>query len=316
MRVLVFVVAMLAGCTSTEEKAAHNEAQIRIIAVQREAQKAEKEAVAEAQKELYRSLLGVAQADPSQSGVVAMALAMQGMQGGGNKESSTPIVALQQQRNEALEWTQAIAPVAGGVLSTVGTAIITGNVQKRQIEATRDVQINQANQTANAIAAVAGLGSTAVAGAGDSYSGDYYSLADSTIDNSQTTTNTTTNTTTSTETNTETNTTTNTATSTTSSIADSYNTTSSVTDSYNTVDSSDNSTVDNSVSTITNDYSSVTYEGQEFTLESLLEYLRGTGLAYNLTIGDTTYSVEGDGEPTDVTCNDLTFGGSSCITGD
>lgn len=296
MRVLVFVVAMIAGCTSTEEKAAHNEAQIRIIAVQREAQKAEKEAASEAQKELYRSLLGVAQADPSQAGVVAMALAMQGMQGGGNEQSSTPIVALQQQPNEALQWAQAIAPVAGGVLSTVGTAIITGNVQKRQIEATRDVQINQANQTANAIAAVAGLGSAAVAGAGDSYSGDYYALANSTIDNSQTTTNTSTATSTTTSTTT--------------------NTTSSVTDSYNAIDNSDNSTVDNSVSTTTNDYSSVTYEGQEFTLSSLLEYLRGTGLAYNLTIGDTTYSVEGDGEPTDVTCNDLTFGGSSCTTGD
>ena len=183
------VIAMV-GCTSTEQKQAHNEAQIRMIAVQREAQKEEREAAAEAQKELYRSLLGVAQADPSQSGVVAMALAFQGMNGGGNEQSNTPIVALQQQPNEALQWAQALAPVAGGVISTVGTAVINGNVQKRQIEATRDVQINQANQTANAIASVASLGSSAVANAGDSYGGDYYSLTDSSIDNSTTSTTT------------------------------------------------------------------------------------------------------------------------------
>ena len=250
---LTVLIAMV-GCASTEEKQAHNEAQIRMIAVQREAQKAEREAAAEAQKELYRSLLGVAQADPSQAGVVAMALAMQGMQGGGDGQSSTPIVALQQQRNEALEWTAALAPVAGSVLSTVGTAIISGNVQKRQIEATRDVQINQANQTANAIAAVADLGATAVANTGDSIGGDLYNLQDSTIDNSQTT--------------------------------------SAITDSYNTTDES----------TTNNDYSSVTYEGQEFTLPGLLSYLASTGLAYNIEIGDTVYTVDGSGEPTTIDC--------------
>lgn len=268
MRLLpLLLIPVLSACASTEEKIAHNEAQIRMIAVQREAQKAEKEAAAEAQKELYRSLLGVAQADPSQAGVVAMALAMQGMQGGGDGQSNTPIVALQQQRNEALEWTAALAPVAGSVLSTVGTAIISGNVQKRQIEATRDVQINQANQTANAIAAVADLGATAVANTGDSIGGDLYNLQDSSIDNSQTTTTTSTST----------------------AISDSYNET------------------DNSSSTVNNDYSSVTYEGQEFTLPGLLNYLASTGLAYNIQIGDTVYTVDGEGEPTEIDCTKPQF---------
>ena len=153
--------------------------------------RARSEAAAEAQKQLYISLQKVAEADPSQAGVVAMALAFQGMNGV-NHEQPTPILALQQQRNEALEWTQALAPVAGGVISTLGTAIVSGNVQKRQIEATRDVQINQANQTANAIASVSSLGATAVANVGDSIGGDYYSLTDSAIDNSQTTTTTST----------------------------------------------------------------------------------------------------------------------------
>ncbi len=264
---LVFAIAIaaLVGCASTEEKQAHNEAQIRMIAVQREAQKAEREAAAEAQKQLYISLQKVAEADPSQAGVVAMALAFQGMSGV-NHEQSTPILALQQQRNEALEWTQALAPIAGGVISTLGTAIVSGNVQKRQIEATRDVQINQANQTANAIASVSNLGATAVANVGDSIGGDYYSLTGSTIDNSQTTTTTST----------------------------------AITGSYNT-DNSDNSSV------INNDYSSVTYEGQEFSLPNLLNYLAGTGLAYEITIGDTVYTIDGDGLPVTIDCGAVDF---------
>jgi hypothetical protein len=258
------LVIVLSGCSSIEEKAQHNQAQIDIIRVQREAQRSEKEASAEARKELYKALAAVAQANPDQAGAVTVALAVQGLSGDRDGEA-TPIVGLQASRNEALEWTQALAPIAGGVISTVGTAIINGNVQKRQIEATRDVQVNQANQTANAIASVAGLGATAVSNAGDSYAGDYYSLTDSAIDNSQTTT------------------------------------TTAITDSYNT----DNS--DQSTSTTNNDYSSVTYEGQEFSLPNLLSYLKNTGLAYNLTIGDTVYTVDGDGDPVDINCNEPQF---------
>jgi hypothetical protein len=267
MRLLpLLVLPVIVGCASTEEKVAHNEAQIRIIAVQREAQKAERQAEAEAQKELYRALLGVAQADPSQSGVVAMALAFQGVQGGGNEKPNTPIVGLQARQNEALQWAQALAPVAGGVLSTVGTAIIQGNVQKRQIEATRDVQINQANQTANAIASVADLGAAAVANVGDSYSGDYYSLTDSAIDNSATST------------------TTSTTTETATSIADSYNTDNSVTDYSN---NSDNSTTDNTDNT---DNSYITYGGQEMTLRELIDFFKASGESYSITVGESTYT--------------------------
>lgn len=262
--VLVFL--LLTGCASVKEKQAHNQAQIDIVRVQREAQMSERIADAEAKGALYSALAAVAKANPDQAGAVAVALAVQGL-GGDDNADSTPIIGLQARRNEALEWAQALAPVAGGVISTVGTAVINGNVQKRQIEATRDVQINQATQTANAIASVAGLGATAVANVGDSYSGDYYSLEDSSIDNSTTTTQTTT------------------------AITDSYNTT-------------DNST---SNETVNNDYSSVTYEGQEFSLPNLLDYLRGTGLAYNLTIGGTVYTVDGDGDPTEINCNEPQF---------
>ncbi len=301
MKLAIFTVclALIAGCTSTEEKAQHNQAQIEIVRVQREALKAEKQAEANAQVALYNALAEVAKANPDQAGAVTVALAVQGL-GGQNEESNTPLVALQQQPNEALQWTQALAPIAGGVLTTLGTAVVSGNVQKRQIEATRDVQINAANSHASVVASVAGLGQAAVANVGDSIGGDYYSLTDSSIDNSQTST------------------TTQTTTSTTTSIADSYNTdnsitdsyntdntNNSVTDSYNTTDNTDNSVVDNSV--INYDYSTVTYEGQELTLGGLLEYLQSTGLAYELTIGDTVYTVDGSGEPVEIDCTQPQF---------
>jgi hypothetical protein len=296
MRLLPYLLLpVLAACTSIEEKVAHNEAQIRMIAVQREAQKEEKEAAAEAQKELYRSLLGVAQADPSQAGVVAMALAMQGMQGGNSEQSRTPIVALQQQPNEALQWTQALAPIAGGVISTVGTAVINGNVQKRQIEATRDVQINQANQTANAIASVANLGSVATTNAGSSYAGDYYSLTDeASIDQSTTTTSTS-------------------ATSNTSTVTDSYNTDNSqnTTDSYNPATTT---TLNNTVAMTT----SVTWGGEETNLGSILAYLAGLGSPYSLAIDGVlvAQSDEGEGESTGITCvPDFSPSGYNCTGG-
>ena len=57
-----------------------------------------------------------------------------------------------------------------------------------------------------------------------------------------------------------------------------------------------------STSTITDSYNDVTYEGQEFTLPRLLDYLAGTGLAYNLTSGDTVYTIDGDGDPVEINC--------------
>jgi hypothetical protein len=296
MRVLV-VLFLLAGCASTEEKQANNEAQIRMIAVQREAQQAEREAAAEAQKELYRSLLGVAQADPSQSGVVAMALAFQGMQGVNSEQPRTPLVALQQQPNEALQWAQALAPVAGGVVSTLGTAIVSGSVQKRQIEATRDVQVNQANQTANAIASVASLGATAANQAGNNYAGDYYAVSDQgAIDQSTTTTSTST-------------------TSSTSAITDSYNSDNSsdssqnITDSYNPA-----TTLNNTVSMTT----SVTWGGEETNLGSMLAYLAGLGSPYSLSIDGVVVasSDEGEGDSVGITCvPDFSPSGFNCTGG-
>ena len=68
-----------------------------------------------------------------------------------------------------------------------------------------------------------------------------------------------------------------------------------------------NTTETTSTSTITDSYNDVTYEGQEFTLPRLLDYLAGTGLAYNLTIGDTVYTIDGNGQPVEINCGQPDF---------
>jgi hypothetical protein len=309
MRVLPFLLMpVLAACTSTEEKVAHNEAQIRMIAVQREAQKEERAAAAEAQKQLYISLQKVAEADPSQAGVVAMALAMQGMQGGNNEQPNTPIVPLQaRQQSEALQWAQALSPVAGGLITTLGVSAINASVQKDQIAANRDIQTNSQNQHAAVVGSVAALGREALVNAGDNYAGDVYTLTDQAyID--QSTSTVTTNTTTSTTTQTVTdayNTDSYNATDSSTSIADAYNTT-------NTTDT--DTTLNNTVTSNT----TVTWGGEETTLGSLLAYLAGLGSPYSLTINGVMVasSDEGEGETEAVTCvPDFSPSGYNCTGG-
>lgn len=74
-----------------------------------------------------------------------------------------------------------------------------------------------------------------------------------------------------------------------------------------TTTSTEATTETTSTSTITDSYNTVTYEGQDLTLPNLLAYLKGTGLAYSLTIGGTVYTVDGDGEPTTIDCGDPDF---------
>ena len=285
MRALI-VLLLLAGCSSFEEKQAHNQAQIDIIRVQREAQKAERVAEAESKKALYQALAEVARANPEQAGAVTVALAVQGITE--EEDGATPIIGLQKAENTGLEIAKAVLPSVVNLATGLGVAAINADVAKTQSNNAARIQINDAEQDANIVNAVAGLGRVALENNGTSISvsdNGYVNTGSYTDDNS---------------------------------VVDSYNTTDNSTDnSDNSTDNSDNSTdnSDNSTDSTTNNYAGdeyvtneyvtneyVTYEGQEFTLAGLLEYLRGTGLAYNLTIGDTTYTVDGEGEPTDIDC--------------
>lgn len=276
MKKILIAVLLLSGCTSLEKQQSNEQAQVAIVKVQREALAREESSRAQAQIALYESLAKIAEVSPDSADAAVLAMAMVG-QGSNESSENAPLLALREQRNEAIELTKALAPTLGGVITNVGLAAVNASVQKRQIAATAAVQIQDSNNDAAIVNSVANLGVAAVGAAGDAITvtDDAWVNMGSYTDNDTTTTTTTTNTETNTTTNAETNTTT----------ADSNNTT----------------TTDNSVYTYTTT-DTVSYGGQELTLGGLLAYLKSTGLAYSLRIGGDVYTVDGDGEPTEITC--------------
>ena len=191
MRLLaVALLVVLTGCATSkgnERHAQHGADQIKMVAIQREARLQEKQAQAEANAALVQALAEVAKAAPDQAGSVAVALAVIGVRGASVESQDAPIVALQQQKNEALEWTKALAPTVGNLVSGLGVAAINANVQKNASDNNRDVMLGDQEQNAKIVQAVAGLGSTAVANSGMSVGGNLYNMEDSaSIDNSVT----------------------------------------------------------------------------------------------------------------------------------
>jgi hypothetical protein len=195
----IAVLVFLTGCSTqlgNDRAAQHGADQVRMVAVQHEAIKDQKVAEATAKAELYKALAAVAQADPSSSGMVAMALAFQGL----NEEEAgqTPILALHRQENSALEWTKALAPSIGGVLTGVGIAAINAETQRNASDNNRDILLGDQIADRGIVEAVAGLGSVAASQTGIEVGGDYYDVQDQgSVDNSvvtntsQDTTNTT-----------------------------------------------------------------------------------------------------------------------------
>ena len=212
MRIIVgaVAVAMLSSCATqkgNERHAQHAADQIRMVAVQREAAVQEAQADAESNAALVEALAEVARNSPESANAAVVALAVIGVRGAGESESDTPVIALQRQQNEALEWTKALAPTVGGLVTGLGVAAINADVTKNAQDANRDIQINDANSDVAIVKAVAGLGTAAANSVGTEVGGDYYSVTDSgsidqsvnTADSNNTTTTTETTTTTSTE---------------------------------------------------------------------------------------------------------------------
>lgn len=200
----------LVGCSTqlgNDRHAQHAADQIRMVAVQREAAVQEAQADAESNAALVEALAEVARNSPESANAAVVALAVIGVRGAGESESDTPVIALHQQRNEALEWTKALAPTVGGLVTGLGVAAINADVTKNAQDANRDIQINDANSDVAIVKAVAGLGTAAANSVGTEVAGDYYSVTDqgaidqsvNTSDSNNTTTTTETTTTTSTE---------------------------------------------------------------------------------------------------------------------
>ena len=184
MKKLAFAIALIltAGCATklgNERASQHGTDQVRMVAVQHEAIKDQKVAEATAKAELYKALAAVAQSDPSSSGMVAMALAFQGLSEEG--AGQTPILALQRQENTALEWTKALAPSVGGLITGVGIAAINAETQRNASDNNRDILLGDQIADRGIVEAVAGLGSVAAAQTGVAVGGDYYTLQDEAV---------------------------------------------------------------------------------------------------------------------------------------
>ena len=197
---------MIAGCATERgniRHAQHAADQIRMVAVQREAAVQEAQADAQTNTALVEALAEVARTNPDHAPAVTVALAVIGVRGADQSESDTSVIALQQQRNEALEWTKALAPTVGGLVTGLGVAAINADVTKNAQDANRDIQINDANSDVAIVQAVAGLGTAAANSVGVQAGGDIYQVADqgsidqsvNTADSNNTTTATTTTTT-------------------------------------------------------------------------------------------------------------------------
>ena len=261
MRTLLAVslLAVITGCATEKgnvRQAEHNASQVRMIAVQREAM--EKEALLESQERaaLYQAISNVAATNPEHSPAALVALAVIGTRDS-EESSDAPLVSLQRQQNDALEWTKALAPTVGGLITGVGIAAINAETQRNASDNNRDILLgDQAADTA-IVQAVAGLGSVAATQTGIEVGGNYYDLQDTaSVDNSTTTSTSEDTTTTSTSTDTAT-------TSTTTTTSFSLDTT-------------------------------LSYAGQAMTLAVLIEQLKGAGATYSIDLdGDGTPDASG-----------------------
>ena len=188
----VAILAVLTGCATSkgnDRHAQHAADQVRIVAVQREAMVQEAKAEASTQLALMEALARVAEANPQEASSVAMALALIGTRGSQQDKSNTPVIGLQRQSNEALEWTKALAPTVGGLITGVGIAAINAETQRNASDNNRDILLGDQVADRGIVEAVAGLGSVAATQNGIEVGGDYYDLQDqASVDNSTATT--------------------------------------------------------------------------------------------------------------------------------
>ena len=184
----VALLAVLTGCATERgniRHAQHSADQIKIVAVQREAQLQERQAEAEMNVALVEALAEVAKASPDQAGSVAVALAVIGVRSAEGDSESGPVIGLQRQQNEALEWTKALVPTVGGLVTGLGIAAINAEVQKNASDNNRDILLGDQAADRGIVEAVAGLGTAAANSVGTEVAGDFYQMSDSaSVDNS------------------------------------------------------------------------------------------------------------------------------------
>ena len=128
MRLLAIALCLaVAGCATqkgNDRLAQHGADQIKMVAIQREARMQEKQAEAVSNKELFDSLARVCEANKEHCPAVTVALAVIGVQGADGEDDDAPIVTLQQQRNDALEYVRVLATPVSTLVAGLGVAAI------------------------------------------------------------------------------------------------------------------------------------------------------------------------------------------------
>ena len=113
--------AVLAGCTSAEQKQDYRDAQVQVIGAQVSGRTEQDKANASARAALYQAMAEVAKNAPDSADAIAVAMAVASVQE--EADSSGAIVQLHREQNEAVELTKAIAPALIGTIGTVAKSM-------------------------------------------------------------------------------------------------------------------------------------------------------------------------------------------------
>jgi hypothetical protein len=200
---LLLPLFVLGACTSVEDKTAYRQAQIDMVRQQQQSRETIATQREQAEAEKWKHAAAIVAANPESADAFAVAMAVSVVTN--NNEADAPVVTLQRESNEALEVVKAVAPSLINVLGTVGTVALNADVAKTQSRNNAAVQINDSQQDARIVEAVAGLGVAASSQVGTSVGGDYYVTGGNVDQSTQTSTATSTNTETNTTTNTDSN---------------------------------------------------------------------------------------------------------------
>jgi len=173
MKYLVLIPLFILGaCSGAENKAAYRQAQIDMVRQQQQSREviATQRQAAEAAKWEHAAAIVAANPESADAFAVAMAVSVVTQ----NNEKDAPVITLQRESNEALEVVKAVAPALVGVIGQVGVAALNADVAKTQSDNNAAVQVNDRQQSARIVEAVAGLGVAASNQVSTAVGGDYY----------------------------------------------------------------------------------------------------------------------------------------------
>ncbi len=163
---------ILGACSGAENKAAYRQAQIDMVRQQQQSREAIATQREQAEAEKWKQAAAIVAANPESADAFAVAMAVSVVTQ--NNEGDAPVVTLQRESNEALEVVKAVAPALVGVIGQVGVAALNADVAKTQSRNNASIQINDSQQDARIVEAVAGLGVAASNQVSTAVGGDYY----------------------------------------------------------------------------------------------------------------------------------------------